>query len=70
MGFPAPFLPLKHHFSPERTLDLKAAEKNNKLYKLSFNPFHAIGLFLYPLKTSKSQRFSDAFSGYRKTPVT
>ena len=34
-----------------------------------FNPFHATGLFLYPLKTSKNLRFSDVFRGYRKRPM-
>ena len=34
-----------------------------------FNPFHAIGLFLYPLKTSENLRFFDVFRGYRKRPV-
>ena len=33
------------------------------------NPFYATGLFLYPLKTSENQRFSDVFMGYRKRPV-
>ena len=33
------------------------------------NRFHAIGLFLHPLKTSENQRFSDVFRGYRKRPV-
>ena len=33
------------------------------------DPFHAIGVFLYPLKTSENQRFSDLFRRYRKTPV-
>ena len=28
--------------------------------------FHANDLFLYPLKTSENQRFSDVFRGYRK----
>ena len=32
-----------------------------------FNPSHATGLFLYPLKTSEKQRFSDVFRGYRKS---
>ena len=27
------------------------------------NPFHTAGLFLYPLKTSENQRFSDIFMG-------
>ena len=34
-----------------------------------FNPFHATGLFLYPLKTLENQRFSDNYRGYRKRPV-
>ena len=33
------------------------------------NPFHAAGLFLYPLKTSENQSFSDNFRGYKKKPV-
>ena len=33
------------------------------------NRFHATGLFLYPLKTSENQRFSDVFRCYRKRPV-
>ena len=35
----------------------------------SDNPFHATGLFLYPLKT-ENQKFSDVFRGYRKRSVT
>ena len=31
-----------------------------------FNPFHATGLFLYPLETSENQRFSGVFRGSRK----
>ena len=34
-----------------------------------FNPCLAIGLFLYPQKTSKNLWFSDVFRGYRKRPV-
>ena len=30
------------------------------------NPFQANGLFLYTMKTSKTQRFSDVFRGYKK----
>ena len=37
------------------------------------NPSHATGLesdlFLYPLKTSENQRFSDVFRGYKKRSV-
>ena len=29
----------------------------------SLNPFHATGLFLYPMKTLENQRFSDVFRG-------
>ena len=36
---------------------------------LCIDPFHATGLFRYPLKTSESQTFSDVFRGYRKRPV-
>ena len=34
-----------------------------------FNPFPVTSLFLYPLETSKNQKFSDVFRGYRKRPV-
>ena len=37
---------------------------------LDLNTFHATGLFLYPLKTSENQRFSDVSREYRKRPVT
>ena len=33
------------------------------------NPFHALGLFLYPLEATENQRFSDAFRWHRKKPV-
>ena len=33
------------------------------------NPFHATGLFLYPLETSENLSLSDDFRGYRKRPV-
>ena len=36
---------------------------------LVFNPFHATGLFLYPLEKSEKFWFSDVFRGYRKRPV-
>ena len=36
---------------------------------VSFDPFHATCLFIYPLKTSESQRFPDVFRGSRKRPV-
>ena len=30
------------------------------------NPCHVTALFIYPLKTSENQKFSDVFRGYRK----
>ena len=39
------------------------------LFRSLIDPFHATGLFIYPLKTSENQRFSDVFRGYRKRPV-
>ena len=38
-------------------------------YIEKINPFHATGLFLYPLKKSENQRFSVVFRGYRKRPA-
>ena len=35
-------------------------------WETNLNPFHVIGLFLYPLETAENQRFSDVFRGYRK----
>ena len=37
--------------------------------KFKINPFQAIDLFLYPLKTSENLWFSDAFWEFRKRPV-
>ena len=44
-------------------------EKNSSKLRLLLNPFHAIALFLYSLKTPGNKRFSDVFRGYRKRPV-
>ena len=35
----------------------------------SINPFHASGLFWYPLKASENLWFSDVFRGYQKRTV-
>ena len=35
-------------------------------FSILINLLHAISLFLYPLKTSENQRFSDVSKGYRK----
>ena len=53
------------------TCDIKVnASLPGSLYSLTnaFNPFHATGLFLYPLTTSENQDFY-IFRGYRKRPV-
>ena len=36
---------------------LNVLSMKGKLNGLTFKPFHTAGLFLYPLKTSKNQRF-------------
>ena len=46
---------------------LMKARKQQRIWAVI--PFHATGLFLYPLKTSQNQRFSDVFMGYRKRIV-
>ena len=53
------------------TLNIAILEgkKWKKIVSNLFNPFQATGLFLYPLKTSGNQRFSDVFRGYKKRPV-
>ena len=40
-----------------------------KTFNLLIDPFHATGLFLYPLKILENVWFSNVFSGYRKKPV-
>ena len=44
-------------------------EKNKEIHATRINPFHAIGLFLYPLKTSETPRFSGNFIEHRKRLV-
>ena len=44
-------------------------EEEEVFYGTLINPLHITGLFLYPLKRSENQRFSDVFMGYRKSPV-
>ena len=44
---------------PSKLFDINAL-------KTFFNPFHAIGPFLYPLKKSENKRFSDIFRMYKK----
>ena len=71
------------HFSRRVSLKIKLETKTISLFRVAIqtlkygqkvfqsfiNPFHATGLFRYPLKTSTSQRFSYVFRGYWKTPV-
>ena len=40
-----------------------------QIFNYYFNSFHAIGLLLYPHKTSANLWFSDVFRGYKKRPV-
>ena len=40
-----------------------------QLVLVIINPFHATGLFLFPLKTSKNLWFPDVFKMYNKRPV-
>ena len=48
---------------------INLSEPHLPVIKYCMNSFHAIGLFLFPLKTSENQRFSDVFRGYRKQRV-
>ena len=38
-------------------------------FEINIMPFHAIGFFLYPLKTSENLWFSNVFKGYRNKPI-
>ena len=38
-------------------------------FKFAIHPFHTTGLFLYPLKASENQKFSDINRGNKKRPV-
>lgn len=52
------------------TLLLLSIDKNLfAIYSHLFNPLCTICLFLYSLKTSQNQEFSDDFRGYVKRPV-
>ena len=42
----------------------------NNVFTVNFNLFQVNVPFLYPLKTSENQRFSDAFRGYKKGALT
>ena len=51
------------------TLNLSAYSEPTEISKIGLfakivNPFHATGLFRYPLKTSENLWFSDAFRGW------
>ena len=51
-----------------RTYRINSSWSTSKIV-LHVNLFHTTGLFLYPLKTSENQRFSDVFMVYRKRPM-
>ena len=58
--------PLPHLYR-DQSIDFQIANQLTGFYMLAtlvFNPFHASGLFLYPLKTSEHLRFSGFFTGY------
>ena len=42
---------------------------NGKLFPTFLNPFYITRIFIYPLKTSENQRFSDVFRRYRNRPA-
>ena len=47
-------------------IDFNSPHQNDSIREMSNNAFDGVGLFLYPLKISGNQRFSDFFRGYRK----
>ena len=54
----------------QRLCDKEHAGVNEETEGINCNSqFHSTGIFLYALKTSENQRFSDDFRGYRKRPV-
>ena len=55
---------LKMQDQTNSTIDSLMAEMKD--LNNGFNPFQASVPFLYSLKTSENQRFSDVFRGYRK----
>ena len=46
------------------------SNKNNCFVKLNFIPIHPNDAFLYPLKTSKNQRFLDFFGEWYRNNIT
>ena len=48
---------------------MKSMTELDKSVGNGVNPFHASGLFWYPLKTSENLWFSDVFRGYQKRTV-
>ena len=53
-----------------RESEEKGVESFRKWEAKTISTFHTTDLFLYPLKTSENQRFSQVFMGYRKRSVT
>ena len=46
-----------------------ASQKIDQSHVMAINPFYSSVTFLYPLKTSENQRFSDVFRGYRNVTL-
>ena len=61
--------PENHH----KTLTVSYHDTESFWYTISnenlLNPFQANSTFLYPLKTSENQRFSDIFRGYKNAAL-
>ena len=48
--------------------ETKVAEQKPIVFS-QLKQFHGTGFFLYPLKTSENQKFTDVCRGYGKRPV-
>ena len=65
------FASLRIHSECEKIRNRKTPNTDNfravKITRIKL--FHTSGLFLYPLRTSQNQMFSDVFRVYRKKPI-
>ena len=60
---------LNHFVVPQTMLRESLFWGPHNIFWGPINPFHATGLFLYPLKTLENLWFPDVFRGYRRSPV-
>ena len=63
------FCSVSENHENQKIVSIQAMILADLLLVPQINLFHVIGLFLYPLKKSESQRFSDVFRGYKIWPV-